>query len=168
VPTAPLLSLNFLRATVTLSGSWNLSGFPWDILGYLFFKRYLSPWDIPDLSHFCNFQIENLNLRYLLLIFVTVAFKRNTKGLGQLKLYQGCPLMPILYHSLLQLAFLAAALCFLLVRVAWPRLAPSCSTATCLSSVSAADKPPMLGLQRPNCHSHEFSLYKLLPPSPPA
>jgi hypothetical protein len=47
--------------------------------------------------------------------------------------------MLIPYHSLLQLAFRAAAfkLYFLLVRVAWPRLAPSF-----LSSASATDRPP--------------------------
>jgi hypothetical protein len=31
-------------------------------LGFPFFKRY--SWDIPDLSHFCNFQIE-ISLTYL-------------------------------------------------------------------------------------------------------
>ena len=38
-------------------------------------------------------------------------------------------------HSPQHRAFLAAALCFLLVCVEWPRLAPSCSTAICRSSV---------------------------------
>ncbi len=31
-------------------------------LGYPFFKRY--PWDIPDLSYFCNFENE-ISLTYL-------------------------------------------------------------------------------------------------------
>jgi hypothetical protein len=76
--------------------------------------------------------------------------------------------MPNPYHSPLQRAFLATALCFLQVSVcvAWPCLAPSCSTAIRLSSVSATDRPPTRGLPRPNCYSHVFSLYTLLPVLP--
>ena len=40
----------------------------------------------------------------------------------------------------------------------WP-----CSTAIHLPSVSATDRLPTLGLPRPNCHSHVFSLYTFLP-----
>ena len=48
-------------------------------------------------------------------------------------------------ESLPHPAFRAAAVCFLLVRVggvAWPRLAPSCSTVIRLSSAPVTDRPP--------------------------
>ena len=63
-------------------------------------------------------------------------------------MYQGYPLTTNQDHSPPHLAFLAAALRFLLVRVALPRLAPSCSTAIRRSSVSVTDRSPKRGLPR--------------------
>jgi hypothetical protein len=78
--------------------------------------------------------------------------------------------MPNLYHSPLQRAFRAAALCFLLVRVAWPRLAPSYSTAIRLSFVSAIDRSrigqtPHARLAAPKLPQPCDTLLPLLPDS---
>ena len=51
----------------------------------------------------------------------------------------------------------AAALSFLLVCVAWLRLAPFCRTAIRRSSFSVTDRPLKQGLPRPNCQNHGFT-----------
>ena len=53
-------------------------------------------------------------------------------------------------------------------RVSAPRRLLSCRAASFLSSVSSHDRPPRRGLSRPNCHSHGFTSYTLLPRLPSA
>ncbi len=144
----------------------------WDISEYLRIS-----WDIPGISFFPKTCVRNIpHLSYLWKIHFEIsvnylASKTNILGLGGwLKIYQGYPIMSHRYHSLLQQVFLAATLSFLLVsddpawhgqwRPCMARLAPSgpsCSTVIHLSSVSATDRHPTLGLQRPNCNSSAFS-----------
>ena len=53
-------------------------------------------------------------------------------------------------------------------RVSAPRRFRSFRAASFLSSVFSTDRPPRRGLPRPNCHSHAFTSYTLLPRRPSA
>ena len=111
--------------------------------------------------HLETLKLENIEMGYTI--------KTSNQGLGYLGITQDIlGISPYAQPGSFppHRAFWAAALCFLLVSIAWPRLAPSCSTAIRRSSVSVTDRPLRRGFpchRHGFCHSHGFTSYMLLP-----
>ena len=87
-------------------------------------------------------KLENIEMGYTMIICFYP--QTNNQGLGYLGITQD---ILGISHNVQQGSFHAApgllgrCLVFLLVRVEWPRLAPSCSKAICRSSVSVTYRP---------------------------